>query len=112
MSIDLSTEYLGLKLAHPLMVGASPIVDDMDLVRRAEDAGAAAFVMHSLFEEQINLEDDTFEALGAHGQSFAEAMTYQPRPRDFVRRGRGLADPHQPVAAAARTGTGDEMLRR
>lgn len=84
MSIDLSTKYLGLDLAHPLMVGASPIVDDMDQVRRAEDAGAAAFVMHSLFEEQINLENDTFEALGAHGQSFAEAMTYQPRPRDFV----------------------------
>ena len=81
MSIDLSTKYLGLTLAHPLMVGASPIVDDMDQVRRAEDAGAAAFVMHSLFEEQINLENDTFEELGTHGQSFAEAMTYQPRPR-------------------------------
>jgi dihydroorotate dehydrogenase (fumarate) len=66
------------------MVGASPIVDDMDLVRRAEDAGAAAFVMHSLFEEQINLENDTLEALDSYGQSFAEAMSYQPRPSDFV----------------------------
>ena len=51
--MDLSTTYLGLSLPHPLMVGASPLVDDMDAVRQLEDAGTAAIVMHSLFEEQI-----------------------------------------------------------
>jgi dihydroorotate dehydrogenase (fumarate) len=51
--MDLTTTYLGLKLAHPLMPGASPLVDDLDTVRRLEDAGAAAIVMHSLFEEQV-----------------------------------------------------------
>jgi len=51
--MDLSTTYLGLRLPHPFMPGASPLVDDLDTVRRLEDAGAAAIVMHSLFEEQI-----------------------------------------------------------
>ncbi|WP_448189843.1 dihydroorotate dehydrogenase-like protein [Azospirillum sp. sgz301742] len=51
--MDLTTDYMGLTLAHPLMPGASPLVDDMDVVRRLEDAGASAIVMHSLFEEQI-----------------------------------------------------------
>jgi dihydroorotate dehydrogenase (fumarate) len=84
MTMDLSTTYLGLELAHPLMVGASPIVDDLDLVRRAEDAGAAAFVMHSLFEEQIDLENATYAATAGHGQSFAEATSYMPEPSDWV----------------------------
>jgi dihydroorotate dehydrogenase (fumarate) len=44
---------LGLRLAHPFMPGASPLVDDLDVVCRLEDAGASAIVMHSLFEEQI-----------------------------------------------------------
>lgn len=51
--MDLRTRYLGLELAHPIMVGASPLVDDLDVVRRLEDGGASAIVMHSLFEEQI-----------------------------------------------------------
>jgi dihydroorotate dehydrogenase (fumarate) len=51
--MDLSTTYLGFQLPHPFMPGASPLVDDLDMVRRLEDAGAAAIVMHSLFEEQI-----------------------------------------------------------
>jgi len=51
--MDLSTTYLGFKLPHPVMPGASPLVDDLDTVKRLEDAGAAAIVMHSLFEEQI-----------------------------------------------------------
>ena len=48
-----TTTYLGLRLPHPLIVGASPLTADLDLVLRLEDAGAAAIVMHSLFEEQI-----------------------------------------------------------
>ncbi|MFL6200891.1 MAG: dihydroorotate dehydrogenase-like protein, partial [Thermoanaerobaculia bacterium] len=54
--MDLSTTYLGFRLPHPFLPGASPMIDDLDTVRRLEDAGAAALVMHSLFEEQINRE--------------------------------------------------------
>ena len=50
---DLSTTYLGLELESPLILGASPLVADVDAVRRAEEAGASAVVMRSLFEEQI-----------------------------------------------------------
>lgn len=51
--MDLKTEYLGLELPHPFVVGASPLTDDLDMARRLEDAGAAAVVMRSLFAEQI-----------------------------------------------------------
>jgi dihydroorotate dehydrogenase (fumarate) len=51
--VDLSTSYLGLRLPQPLMAGASPLADDLDSVRRLEDAGAAAIVLRSLFEEQL-----------------------------------------------------------
>ena len=54
--MDLSTTYLGFDLPHPLMPGASPLSDDLDSVRQLEDAGAAAIVMHSLFEEHVFLE--------------------------------------------------------
>ena len=53
--MDLSTTYLGLRLPHPFMAGASPLVDHLDTVRRLEDAGSAAIVMRSLFEEQISM---------------------------------------------------------
>jgi dihydroorotate dehydrogenase (fumarate) len=83
--MDLSTTYLGLKLPHPLMPGASPMVDEIDTVRRLEDAGAAAIVMHSLFEEQISREQvATFVHTESHGQSFAEALTYFPSPAAFA----------------------------
>jgi len=55
--MDLTSRYLGFALPHPLMPGASPMVDDLDMVRRLEDAGASAIVMHSLFEEQIATEE-------------------------------------------------------
>jgi len=53
--MDISTTYLGLKLAHPFMAGASPLSARLDSVRRLEDAGTAAIVLHSLFEEQITM---------------------------------------------------------
>lgn len=82
--MDLSTTYLGLRLAHPLMPGASPMVDDLDVVRRLEDAGAAAIVMHSLFEEQIIGEELlTAHDLDPHAESFAEAVSYLPSPQLF-----------------------------
>ena len=79
--MDLSTPYLGLSLPHPLMVGASPIVDDLDLVRRSEDAGAAAIVMHSLFEEQLTAEQlHHHHFVDAHGETHAEAGSFLPEP--------------------------------
>jgi len=51
--VDLNTRYLGLDLANPFMPGASPLAEDPDMALRLEDAGAAAIVMHSLFEEEI-----------------------------------------------------------
>lgn len=82
--MDLSTTYLGLKLPHPIMPGASPMVDKIDLVKRMEDAGAAAIVMHSLFEEQLMREElATYHHIDVHADSFAEAMTYLPRPDEF-----------------------------
>jgi dihydroorotate dehydrogenase (fumarate) len=82
--MNLATDYLGLKLKNPLMPGASPLVDDLATVRRLEDAGAAAIVMHSLFEEQINLEQLALERdVESHNESFAEATTYLPVAEDF-----------------------------
>jgi dihydroorotate dehydrogenase (fumarate) len=51
--MSLKTSYLGLSLAHPFILGASPLTASLDQARRAEDGGCAAVVMHSLFEEQI-----------------------------------------------------------
>ncbi len=83
--MDLSTTYLKLRLPHPLMPGASPLVDDLDTVKRLEDAGAAAIVMHSLFEEQIKREEvGTLFAMEEHAESFAEATSYFPDPDEFT----------------------------
>jgi dihydroorotate dehydrogenase (fumarate) len=82
--MDLSTTYLGFSLPHPLMPGASPMVDDLDTVRRLEDAGAAAIVMHSLFEEQIVREQlTTIHHMEVHADSHVEALSYFPRPSEF-----------------------------
>jgi dihydroorotate dehydrogenase (fumarate) len=83
--MNLSVRYLGLDLPHPLIPGASPLSDNLDTVRRLEDAGAAAIVLRSLFEEQIIREQAS--ALWnneMHAESFAEALTYFPRPETFV----------------------------
>ena len=82
--MDLSTNYLGLRLKSPLMPGASPMVDDLDTVKRLEDAGAAAIVMHSLFEEQIQGESlATIYHMELYADSCAEAMSYFPRHTDY-----------------------------
>jgi dihydroorotate dehydrogenase (fumarate) len=83
--MDLSTTYLGLKLPHPFMPGASPLAHELDKVKRIEDAGASAIVMHSLFEEQIVREEwATFRHTESHGESFAEALSYFPSPEKFA----------------------------
>ncbi len=82
--MDLSCEYLGLKFDHPLMPGASPFCEDMDVVRRLEDAGAPALVLSSLFEEQLRREAmATAEAIDGPKDQFAEALTYLPEPDEF-----------------------------
>ncbi len=81
--MDLSTKYLGLDLAHPLMPGSSPLGCDLDMVRRLEDAGAAAIVLPSLFEEQIAMEQAEALAQEAHAESSAEALSYFPRPEGY-----------------------------
>jgi dihydroorotate dehydrogenase (fumarate) len=77
--IDLSTTYLGLKLKNPLIASSSPLMKKIDTVQRMEEAGIAAVVMYSLFEEQIiheSLELDHF--LSRNTNSSAEAVSYLP----------------------------------
>jgi dihydroorotate dehydrogenase (fumarate) len=82
--MNLSTTYLGLKLAHPLMAGASPMIDDMGMVKRLEDAGVSAIVMHSLFEEQITREEQGMILdMELSSNSSAEAISFFPRPDEF-----------------------------
>jgi dihydroorotate dehydrogenase (fumarate) len=76
---DLSTTYLGLTLQNPLVVSASPLCAEIDNIRRMEDVGAAAVLLHSLFEEQITLESLDLEQQLVHGaEAFPEALTYFP----------------------------------
>lgn len=77
--MNLETEYLGLKLKHPLIAGASPLADDLFKVRRLEDAGAAAITMYSLFEEQITQNTVGSQThVGAYENAFAEALSFFP----------------------------------
>ena len=83
--MDLSTPWLGFTLPHPFVVGASPIGDDLDSARRAEDAGAAAIVVRSLFEEQIDLEESGRQrVMVARDHGHAEAQSYFPAAGEFV----------------------------
>lgn len=83
--MNLATTYLGLNLRNPVIVGASPCCDDLDLCKRLEQAGAAALVMHSLFEEQVDLEENARHTLidGVSG-SHAEASDYFPHVDDYA----------------------------
>lgn len=82
--MKLTTTYLGLKLNNPLVVGASPFCDDVHVARELQDAGAAALVMRSLFEEQIDVEQ---RALTSHietpAESYAEATSYFPNFSEY-----------------------------
>jgi dihydroorotate dehydrogenase (fumarate) len=82
--MNLTTTYMGMELANPLMVGASPMADDLDMARRLEDAGAAAIVMRSLFEEQIEGERHaSVEHLEMYADVFAEASSFFPGAKEF-----------------------------
>lgn len=77
--MEMSGKYLGLELKNPVVPSASPLWRDLDTLRRIEDSGAPAVVMHSLFEEEITLEGQLLDRHFTQGtESFAEALTYFP----------------------------------
>jgi len=77
--IDQTTEYLGLKLKSPLVVSSSPLTDSPEKVQRLEEAGAAAVVLPSIFEEQLTLESNALDSDLSRGtDSFAESLSYFP----------------------------------
>lgn len=79
--MDLRTSYLGFDLPHPLIVGACPLTDDLDTVRRLEDAGASMLVLRSLFEEQIVGEQmAAYFATQQPAESSPESLSYLPDP--------------------------------
>jgi dihydroorotate dehydrogenase (fumarate) len=82
--IDFSTNYLGLKLSGPIVVSSTPLSESLDNIRRMEDAGAAAIVLTSLFEEQLALESKALdEDLERGTGSFAESLDFLPDQKDY-----------------------------
>ena len=81
---DLSTEYLGLRLANPLVPSASPLSRELDTATRLRDAGASALVMYSLFEEKIEQEEQQLARfLHQQGIGHGEADSFHPVPVDY-----------------------------
>lgn len=83
-TLELNTTYLGINLEHPVVASASPLSYTLEGVQRLAEAGAAAVVMYSLFEEQIEQESHALHhylEYGAH--SFAEALDYFPKAHEF-----------------------------
>ena len=81
---DISMRYLGMKLSSPIVVGSTPLSDSIDNIRRMEEAGAAAVVLTSLFEEQLALESRALdEDLSRGTDSFAESLAYLPDLSDY-----------------------------
>ena len=84
--VDLATTYMGLPLKNPVVPSASPLSSTLDNLKRMEDAGAAAVVLHSLFEEQIEFEAEELSHFLEHGtDSFAEALSYFPAAEEYRR---------------------------
>jgi dihydroorotate dehydrogenase (fumarate) len=99
--IDLSTNYLGMKLQSPLVASASPLSRDIEGISRLEEAGASAVVLYSLFEEQLRQEAMDLEFhLAAGTESFAESLTYFPQPSEFHTGPEGYLDHIRKAKAA------------
>lgn len=82
--MDLSTVYLGLELKNPIVPSSSPLSHSLDSIRRLEDAGAAAVVMYSLFEEQIAIESFYLDYYLTHGTySYSESLSYFPEKDEY-----------------------------
>lgn len=78
------TSYLGMRLAHPFIAGASPLGYRVDSVKRLEDAGCAAVVLHSLFEEQITFEEqDRIAGISRYDRDFADVLAEFPGPEEY-----------------------------
>jgi len=85
--MDLSCNYMGLKLKNPIVVSSCPLSETLDGIKSLEDAGASAIVMFSLFEEQIRRENETFASLmESASRSFAESDNFFPQ-MDEIERG-------------------------
>jgi dihydroorotate dehydrogenase (fumarate) len=86
--MDLSTTYLGMKLKNPIVPSASPLSRTVSSVRKLEDAGAAAVVLYSLFEEELNQESRTLDRYLTEGtESYAEALSYFPEAPTYTQIG-------------------------
>lgn len=83
---DLSTTYLGLPLKNPLVPSSSPLSRDLDAVLHLEDAGAAAIVMHSLFEEEVRRDEQMIDRFLVHPETFGEAAGHLPFGHDYQSR--------------------------
>lgn len=82
--IDLSTKYMGLKLRTPIVASSGPLQKDVSNILRLEDAGVAAVVLHSLFEEQIELESTHLDRFLSDGtDSYAESLSFLPEMRGY-----------------------------
>jgi dihydroorotate dehydrogenase (fumarate) len=82
--MNLTTRYLGLKLRTPLVPSASPLSENIDNIKRMEDAGAAAVVFHSLFEEQLRQDRHQLHYYLEQGtEAFAESLTFFPEQAEF-----------------------------
>src|SRR5436189_2076119 len=101
--MDTSTSYLGLKLPHPFVAGASPMGYSLDTIKRLEDAGCAAVVLHSLFEEQISL---ATEGRVAHvdplDPQMGDRVADYPAPADYKHGPDGYASHIAKIKAAVR----------
>ncbi|NPV50063.1 MAG: dihydroorotate dehydrogenase-like protein [Candidatus Methanofastidiosum sp.] len=82
--MDLSTNYMGLKLKNPIVASSSYLWEDPRNIKKAEKSGAAAVVLHSLFEEQLDIQQDELNKFLLQGtESYAEALTYFPEIKEF-----------------------------
>lgn len=115
-----TTSYAGLPLAHPFIAGASPMAANLDTVKRLEDAGCAALVMHSLFEEQItHAEAGTIRHMDPLDDQFSKGLAYYPSvseyrlaPRDYLEHLRHVKDAVAiPVIASLNGTTAESWLK-
>lgn len=82
--IDLSINYMGLNLKNPIVASSSPFWEDIKNIKKAEKYGASAIVLHSLFQEQTELEQEELNRFLVEGsESYAEAITYYPEIKEF-----------------------------
>jgi len=118
--MDISTTYLGLKLDHPFVAGASPMSVHLDSVKRLEDAGCAAIVLHSLFEEQITQSEtgtirhrDPLDArLAAAIADFPPLSDYRLAPHEYLEHLRKIkATVRIPVIASLNGTTSESWLK-